>query len=187
MIFTNRENEKVDLEDGRTVWLSRSVAVVVHVWMKVDGVFYLLTGKRGPGCPDEVGRWNLPCGYLDWDEDLQQACQREVWEETGVKLADYLYQGKGKILVDAYSDVPWLVTSSITADNSKKQNVSHHYGLVIEADELPPLSSENCEPGEISDLKWATKEEITELDFCFNHDTRISDFASKFQLFKLGL
>lgn len=189
MIFTNRENERVELEDGRTIWLSRSVAVVVHVWFKVDGVFYLLLGKRGPGCPDEVGKWNLPCGYLDWDEDLYQACAREVWEETGVKLYDYTISGKGNILVDAITSgiSPWLVTSNITADNSKKQNVSHHYGVVIEVDELPALSAENCEPGEIAELKLATKEEITELDFAFNHDTRIGDFVSKFRLFDKGL
>jgi len=134
-----------------------------------------------------VGKWNLPCGYLDWNENLMQASAREVWEETGVVLYDYINQRKGKILIDSLTGLPWRITSEATADNSDKQNVSHHYGIVVEADELPKLSSDNCEPGEISDLKWATKEDITGLNFAFNHDKRISDFISAFQLFKKGL
>lgn len=181
MIFSNRQNERVELPDGRVIWLSRSVAVVVTVWFKVNEEFYLLLGKRGPGCPDEVGKWNLPCGYLDWDEDLQQACLREVWEETGLNLDNYLNQSN--VLIDQFTELPWAITSHKRGENAMKQNVSHHYGVVIEVDQLPKLSSANCEPGEIADLQWLSEGEIESLDYAFNHKEKIYDFLKKFNVF----
>jgi len=56
MKFANKENEKITLPDGRTIWLSRSCAVVITVWCFVDDTPYLLIGKRGIGCPDEIGK-----------------------------------------------------------------------------------------------------------------------------------
>ncbi len=35
----------------------------------------------------ERGKWSLPAGFLDRDEDPQQTAIREVWEETGLHVA----------------------------------------------------------------------------------------------------
>lgn len=31
------------------------------------------------------GRWCIPCGHLEWDEDVRKAAQRELEEETGLQ------------------------------------------------------------------------------------------------------
>lgn len=32
------------------------------------------------------GQWCIPCGYVEWDEDVYEAAQREFFEETGLKI-----------------------------------------------------------------------------------------------------
>ena len=33
------------------------------------------------------GMWCIPCGHLEWNEDVRQAARREVGEETGLEIA----------------------------------------------------------------------------------------------------
>ena len=39
------------------------------------------------------GQWALPGGFLDIDETLEQAAQRELQEETGVKIENLSFVG----------------------------------------------------------------------------------------------
>ena len=45
----------------------------------------ILLGRRSAGstCP---GLWCIPCGYVEYDEDVYDAVKREVQEETGLKV-----------------------------------------------------------------------------------------------------
>ena len=45
----------------------------------------VLTGRRGPGSFRE-GKWCLPCGFMEFDEDFLTAAHREVKEETGLEV-----------------------------------------------------------------------------------------------------
>ena len=47
----------------------------------------LLLVKRAKGVPAE-GKWGLVGGFMETDENLQQAVRRETYEETGYKLKD---------------------------------------------------------------------------------------------------
>ena len=85
MEFKNKENEVLVI-DGKEIWLSRAVAVVATVAVFFENEMYILLNKRGTGTPDFQGYWNLPCGYLDYNETTGEAPLREVWEECGVDI-----------------------------------------------------------------------------------------------------
>lgn len=83
----SRPNKCIKDENGNEYWISRS-SVVIPVVFKLDentGDVYALLEQRG-NAVTHPGEWCCPCGYLDWDETLKQACQREVKEETGLEL-----------------------------------------------------------------------------------------------------
>ena len=71
---------------GETVWVHRSIAVAGFIFCKINDEWCVLANQRGEGAPDFQGYWNCPCGYLDFDETLAEACSREIYEETGVKI-----------------------------------------------------------------------------------------------------
>jgi len=83
----SRPNKCIKDENGKEQWISRST-VVIPIVFKLDentGEIYTLVEKRGPAV-SHPGEWCCPCGYIDWDETLEEACQREVREETGLVL-----------------------------------------------------------------------------------------------------
>ena len=45
----------------------------------------VLMGRRGPGS-FRKGKWCLPCGFMEFDEDFLTAAHREVKEETGLEV-----------------------------------------------------------------------------------------------------
>ncbi len=87
VVIMSRPNKCIKDENGKEQWISRST-VVIPVVFKLDestGEIYTLVEKRGPAV-SHPGEWCCPCGYIDWDETLEEACQREVREETGLVL-----------------------------------------------------------------------------------------------------
>lgn len=59
----------------------RNPAVGVAVIVR-DGGKVLLGRRAG----SYRGRWCIPCGYVEWDEDVREAAQREFEEETGLRV-----------------------------------------------------------------------------------------------------
>jgi len=53
------------------------VSVVVR-----DEAGRVLLGKRAHGA--HAGLWCIPCGRLEWDEDVRAGAERELLEETGL-------------------------------------------------------------------------------------------------------
>lgn len=179
--FNNRENEHVHLSDGREVWLSRASTVVAQVclYKAEEQKWYVLLDQRGPGTPDCRGMWNFPCGYLDWDETLTQGMLREVWEECGLYLPElgahpqFIYSPNPCVHpANNPHEEPW----SISDTPLNKQNISFHYAVFFawRGDDFPALSAENCEPGEVSDIRWMTFEEASQLELAFNHNSRLT-------------
>lgn len=83
----SRPNKCIKDENGKEQWISRSTVVIPIVFKlnEKTGEIFTLVEKRGAAV-SHPGEWCCPCGYLDWDETLQEACQREVREETGLEL-----------------------------------------------------------------------------------------------------
>lgn len=54
--------------------------VAVNGVLLVNGKTLLVKRAQNP----QKGNWDIPGGYLDWDETLQQATSRELFEESGL-------------------------------------------------------------------------------------------------------
>ena len=90
------KNFKIKGVDGKDYWISRSVAVhaqiILHDIEGDSGDVFVLLIRRGPGCPDHVGKLADITGYVDWDERLEEALIREVYEEVGLDLRKVRHQ-----------------------------------------------------------------------------------------------
>jgi ADP-ribose pyrophosphatase YjhB (NUDIX family) len=63
---------------GQITYRNPAVGVAVVITER-DRV---LLGRRARGA--YVGQWCIPCGYVEWDEDIRVAARREMTEETGL-------------------------------------------------------------------------------------------------------
>lgn len=167
--FKNKPNKCHKLEDGSIVWESRSVAVVATILSNYKNKNYILIGQRGSGVPDSVGKYNIICGYVDFDESGTEAVHREVYEESGLDLNEYK-------IIYGNLDEPWSINTEPTEN---RQNIVLRYGCVIQVDELPILTSEYSEPYEVSDLRWIEYKDIDNYDWAFNHNNIIKQFFEK--------
>ncbi len=152
--------------NGHTFWISRSVAVVGLVFgYDEDEKEYILAVQRGSGTPDPefVGKWCLPCGYLDYDETLEEALEREVFEETGVLLT---------------KDTIELLEVNSDPKSDKRQNVTFRYQAIAKEETLAniPLTTKNSELNEVSDIKWIPYSEVDNYEWAFNHKELIKQY-----------
>ncbi len=104
------------------------------------------------------GRWCLPGGGMDAGESAAQACEREVWEETGL-------QARVTRLIGVYSDPDQLV---IYPDGNKAFFVVLSFEAEIIGGELG-LSDETSAYG------YFTLDEMGSLPMHGRHKERVED------------
>lgn len=104
------------------------------------------------------GRWCLPGGALESGESVTVACQREVFEETGLEV-------RVKRLVGVYSYPDQLI---IYNDGTKAFFVVVHFEVEVTGGELG-LSNETTDYG------YFTKEQLETLEMHGRHKERILD------------
>lgn len=178
LIFNNQPNKEYKTEDG-IIWHSRSGAVVCHIVLSINNAKYILLGKRGSK-GDHPGKWNIPCGYLDWNETMHEAFYREVWEETGLNLVQL--SKEGQLIIDQ-TEEPW---KTVTDPSENRQNIALHGFLMYNVSSLPTLTIQNAEPGEMEEVKWFKLEEALELkkeEWAFNHYDRYRQLINHYNLF----
>ena len=112
------------VEDGQTYWRSRSCTTVGYVFCAdKEGYLCVLANQRGPGAPTNVGKWNVPCGYIDFAEaggQTDPAMTLTVLGKAFVKVGFTSIDGNNTNIrisetLDT-SDEKW--SSSVSVDNS---------------------------------------------------------------------
>lgn len=104
------------------------------------------------------GQWCLPGGGVEAGESVAEACEREVWEETGLSV-------RVKRLVGVYSHPDQL---AVYPDGNKAHIVVLHFEAEVIGGELG-LSDET------TDFGYFTLEEVEKLDMLGRHKERILD------------
>jgi 8-oxo-dGTP pyrophosphatase MutT (NUDIX family) len=112
----------------------------------------LLTKRR------DNGQWCLPSGGMESGESAAEACEREVFEETGLSV-------RVKRLVGVYSHPDQLI---IYGDGNKFQIVAIHFEAEVIGGQLG-LSDET------SDFGYFSKEDLDGLEMLGKHRERILD------------
>lgn len=149
-------------ENGQKYWISRAVAVcAIVIVYDENGMPNILINKRGAGTPDFQHCWNIPCGYLDWDETTSQACSREVFEECNILINDCMWVQYGDIedspesnrqnvTIRKITELDW--DQYLTAVEKAKNTINRTFGEENEVEniELMPLTQY-----EINNHKWA--------------------------------
>lgn len=95
--------------------------------------------KRSPKASTYPNHWDFPGGRLEHGEDAASGLEREVFEETGLKI------------------------NVIRPVQTLTENLSNRYQLFI-AYECRILSGEIKLSHEHTEFKWATREEILKLN-----------------------
>lgn len=104
------------------------------------------------------GRWCLPGGHMEAGESAAEACEREVWEETGLKV-------RAVKLLGVYSNPDQLV---IYKDGSKAFFVVLNFEVEILEGTLG-LSNETTDYG------YFTLEEMNSMPMHGEHKLRVED------------
>lgn len=108
------------------------------------------------------GQWCLPGGGMEAGESVTEACEREVWEETGLRV-------RVKRLVGVYSHSDQLV---VYPDGNKAHIVALHFEAEL-IDGTPGLSDET------TDFGYFTPEQVEELEMLGRHKERVIDSLEK--------
>ena len=137
--------------NDKEYWISRSVAVCGIIGT-IDSGFRILAVKRGKGCSDEIGKWCCPCGYLDYDETLKQACIREIKEETNLTVKE------SSLLFSGIDDIP-----------TGRQNITVRYWAFDKSYAGQTVTGAFGEQDEVDDVEWISILDLDKYDWAFGH------------------
>lgn len=118
-------------------WREHKVATAAI--LEQDGQVLLVRRTMTPG----QGKWTIPGGFVEFDEDPREAVVREVWEETGypveiVRLLDVIFgreHARGASLLIVY--LTRLLSDAPTRGVDEKEVDAVGF---FSLDQLPPIA-----------------------------------------------
>lgn len=155
---------------GVTVWSGRYTAVCgIVIGFHEDDIKkrYVLANKRGKGCPDFNGMWNLPCGFLEGYETGEQGVAREIHEECGISIE---------------SDNFTLFYVETDPKKCNNGNVTLRYLTSVCIDDYKKVDELSGEENEVEDIKWIPLSEYENYEWAFNHKEVIKEIKERYEL-----
>jgi len=147
---------------GKTLWSGRYVAVscviLAHENIGDEECWYVLANQRGKGTPDDQGKWNMPCGFLNNGESATAACARETAEECGVYINSKLFK---------------LINVETAPEKCNNGNVSLRHLCILNKRVDILTKQEGGEKDEVESVKWIPISDISNYDWAFNHKTTL--------------
>ena len=111
--------------------------------------------------------WQMPQGGIDADENPRDAVMRELWEETGVKSADYL----GETGWLSYEFPPYYGPPSHRLAKFRGQR-QKWFALRFTGDDgdIDPLTPRNGQPAEFDQWRWEPLDRLADLVVPFRRE-----------------
>jgi len=107
---------------------------------KEDRVLLVRRGKA-----PSRGQWAIPGGSVTLGESLQEAAEREIFEETGIRIT----AGKPAYIFDV-------------VDRDEDGQIRYHY-VIVDLDAIY-RSGEPCSGDDALDVRWVNARELKDLD-----------------------
>jgi ADP-ribose pyrophosphatase YjhB (NUDIX family) len=128
--------------NGQILWYSRSLACgcIVFGYNKNNEIC-VLANKRGDGCEFNNFMWNVPGGFIDFNESAEEAAVRELYEETGVKIPS------DEVTLVVLDTAPTGARQTMTA------SFAHRLPDNIDVENIK-TTAEHSEPGEVAEIKF---------------------------------
>lgn len=100
--------------------------LTARVLLVEPGGRVLLFEDSDPSAPGSPTFWITPGGGVDTGESLYAAASREVWEETGLRLAPGSLQGPmaERVVVHGYSDKIAVQTETFFVAKAPRQDIT---------------------------------------------------------------
>ncbi len=137
----------------KEILMSSHPIPVVRMILKKDDMILIL--KR-TNTSHRTGCWNLPGGKVDFGNSLEEACLRELKEETNLNAVSYRFIN--------YQD-------TLPVENAKK----HYLNLYFEIDFTGKILLNE----ESSEYKWISPEEIPHYDLVFGNKEFLQAYMLK--------
>ena len=158
-MFKSTPNKIIKDDNGKIHWASRSLVTIAFVTWRGK----ILIVKRGESVT-ETGKWCLPCGYIDYDETIEESIGREICEETGIDVRNF---------IDLNSLKPVRIFSDPIG---KKQNIHMDFIINLKDSDEPKIDMSVIDPLETTDVKWISFEEVVSYKFAFKHEEKIKSY-----------
>lgn len=139
--------------EGKKLWYSRSLACGIIILRHSDDyeTIEVLAAKRGAGVEYNQGKWNVPGGFIDFDENAKDCVMRELWEETGISLS-------GEHIAFEFLD---------TNPHGARQTMAAIHSAVFTIEETKDwsFSTAHSEPDEVEEIKWIDINDLYRYDW----------------------